>query len=454
MDNNGAVPQQHFGSKPSVLLVATNRWPLAARLACGFLDLGCRVAAVCPAPGHPIRKVHRFKHLYPYAALNPLESLRTAIEEFAPDFIVPLCDRSVQHLHDVHTRCSSKTKFDRRVRELIERSLGPAASYPIVSSRYDLLMLAKDEGIRVPETIRADSVADLASWGKRPPWLLKTDGSWGGRGVRRAETLTSGEESLRELASRISMFRLAKELLLNRDRDRTISSLQAGPPGIIAQAFVPGRPANCAVACWKGELLAAIAVEVLEAAGPCHPAIVVQLVEGREMLEAAKRIAGRLQLTGFFGLDFMIDDETGALYLIEMNPRCTPPCSLTLGEGRDLLGAIWAQLTEQKIPQREAVTDKTRIAYFPQAVQRSKDVADTSQVDAAYLDVPSGEPELVRELLHPWSERSLAGQLLDRLRRNPTAKQASSTHVFKVAQLKDSSNVRQPELAQTVELRP
>lgn len=452
MDNNGDVPKQYSG--PGILLAATNRWPLAARLASGFLGLRSRVAAVCPDPGHPIRKVRGVSRLYPYAGRHPMESLRAAIEEFAPDIIVPLCDRSVQHLHTLHGRCGSETELDRRTRSLIEQSLGPATSYPIVSSRYDLLMLAKEEGICVPKTVRVDSVEALSRWESRPPWLLKADGTWGGRGVRRAETLTSGEKALQDLASGTSVYRLIKELLLNRDRDWTISSLQAARPGIIAQAIVPGRPANCAVVCWKGEVLAGIAVEVVEAAGPCHPAIMVQVVEGREMLDAAKRIAYRLQLTGFFGLDFMIEDETSTLYLVEMNPRCTPPCSINLGDGRDLLAAIWAQLTTQAMPKRQSITQKTRIAYFPQAAQRNVDSADSSQLDSAYLDIPISEPELVHELLHPWSERSVVGQLLDILRRKPSARQTFPPYVFKVAQLQDGGNARQRELPQTAELHP
>jgi hypothetical protein len=367
--------------------------------------------------GNPIRKVRGFKHIYPYAGLTPLESLRTAIEEFAPDIIVPVCDKSVQHLHDLHANSSSETEVDRRVRELIERSLGPATSYPIVSARYDLLMLAKDEGIAVPETIRLDSVDDLRRWEGRLPCLLKADGTFSGFGVRRAETRACGEKALRELAKRGTTFQLIKTLLMSRDRDWTISNLLGEPPGVIAQAIVAGRPANCSVVCWKGEILAGTAVEVLEAAGPCQPAIVVQVVVGREMLDAAKRIARRLQLTGFFGLDFMIEDGTGALFLIEMNPRCTPPGSINLGEGRDLLAAIWAQLTKEQMPQREAMTDKMRIAYFPQAAKRSADSDGTSQLGSVYLDVPIGEPELVQELLDPWSERSLLGRTLDLVRR-------------------------------------
>jgi hypothetical protein len=418
MDNHGTLPERHSAPGPGILLVAANRWSLAARLASGFLDLGCRVAAVCPVPGHPIRKVPGVLHIYRYAARHPLDSLQTAIEEFAPDIIVPVCDRSVQHLHELHARCGSDTVLDRQTRMLIEQSLGPPDSYPIVSSRYDLLMLAKDAGIRVPETVRVDSAEDLRQWESRLPWLLKADGSSSGHGVRRAETLTRGEKALREIASRISAFQMFMQLLLYRDRAFTISRWAGSRPGIIAQAIVSGRPANCAVVCWKGELLAGIAVEVVQADGPFEPAIVVQVVEGREMLDAAKLISRRLQLTGFFGLDFMLEEGTGKSYLIEMNPRCAPPCSLNLGEGRDLMAAFWAKLADQETPQRPSITQKTRIAYFPTAVLRKGVLPDVSQSESIYLDVPVGEPELIQELLHPWSEMSLTGRLFHQLRRN------------------------------------
>ena len=453
MDNHGTWPVRHPLPGPGILLLNSNRWPLGARLASGFLELGCRVGAVCPVPGHPISKVRGPKSLYRYDGRHPLESMSAAIESFEPDIIVPLCDRSVQHLHELHARCNSESEFDRRTEKLIERSLGKVTSYPVVSSRHDLLMLAKDEDIRVPETVKVDSVEDLKKWENRLPWLLKANGTWGGRGVRRVETIDCAEEALRELTSRISAFRLVKQLVLNRDRDWAISNLHGSRPGIIAQAIVPGRPANCAVACWEGEVLAGIAVEVVQADGPWHPAIVVQVVEGREMLDAAKCIARRLQLTGFFGLDFMIEDGTGDLYLIEMNPRCTPPSSLNLGEGRDLLAAFWAQLAKQRTPRRQAITQKARIAYFPQATLRGADATGASQLDSAYLDIPNDEPELVQELLHPWSERSLVGKLLDCFRQKFSVKQDFPPYVFKVAQSEDNGRASQRELAQTSELR-
>jgi carbamoylphosphate synthase large subunit len=60
---------------------------------------------------------------------------------------------------------------------------------------------------------------------------------------------------------------------------------------------------------------------------------------------AAERIAYRLGLSGSFGLDFMIEDASLETYLIELNPRCSPLSHLQHGEERDLISALWAQLS-------------------------------------------------------------------------------------------------------------
>jgi hypothetical protein len=143
------------------------------------------------------------------------------------------------------------------------------------------------------------------------------------------------------------------------------------------------------------------------------------------MMFAAERIAARLGLSGFFGLDFMIDDESGATYLIEMNPRCTPLCHLQLGGRRDMVGALWSQLTEQPPRFASPLTNSDLIAYFPQARNSNSEF-----LEASFHDVPEGEPALTEELLHPWSERSLLGRLLDKVRQVAAQRKAPSACVF------------------------
>jgi hypothetical protein len=154
-------------------------------------------------------------------------------------------------------------------------------------------------------------------------------------------------------------------------------------------------------------VLAGSAVEVAVSEGATGPASVVRVVDNPEMMFAAERIAARLELSGFFGLDFMIADANGGAYLIEMNPRCTPLTHLRLGEGRDLVGALWAQLADRTLPKYEAITQSDRIAYFPQAGD-----AMGEPFASTYYDVPLGEPELADELRDPWLNHTLVHRLL------------------------------------------
>jgi hypothetical protein len=402
----------------------------------GLASMGGDISVVCPLPGHPAAKTSVVRRTFPYLPRQPLASLKRAIETVDPDIILPLCDRSVQYLHALHTAATSHDGPDSKIALLIERSLGAPASFQIVSSRYQLLQTARSEGIRVPEMIAIDSLTELNLWCTKtaPPWVIKADGTWGGRGVRVSKNANEALQDWQALSLRPTLLELIKRLSLNRDRGWILSDWwNHARPNILVQSYIKGRPANCAVVCWQGKLLAGIAVEVVQAQGPTEPAIVVQVVEGAEMLRAAQVLAQRLKLSGFFGLDFMIEENTELPYLIEMNPRCTPPCPIPLGRGCDLVAAMWAQLTNEPLDERNPVTNKTRITYFPRNGGKANDGADAIPLDSTYYDLPEGEPQLVEELLHPWSARSLLGQILDFVRKIATRDKTSTSYIFEKA---------------------
>jgi hypothetical protein len=415
---NSSIRQEN-SNRTKILLTDTNRWPLGPRLAMGFASMGCKVAVICPSPRHPASKTSAVRQTLTYVGAQPLASLRRAIESFDPDIILPLCDRSVQHLHELYAIETAHGKVDSKITQLIEYSLGAPESFPVVSSRYQLLQVARAEGIRAPDMIAIDSAAELELWCAQtaPPWVIKADGSWGGRGVRIARTMREAQHDWIELSQRPGLLELVKRLSLNRDRGWILSDWRRARPRVIVQSHINGRPANCAVVAWKGKLLAGIAVEVVQAQGPTEPAIVVEVVEGKEMLRAAAILTEHLNLSGFFGLDFMIEEGTGLPYLIEMNPRCTPPCPMPLGQGKDLLAALLAQVTARPLKERKPVTERSKIAYFPVNWGNAVLSSDLGAISSAYYDVPDGEPALVEELLRPWSARSYLGQALDLIRR-------------------------------------
>jgi ATP-grasp domain len=397
---------------PRVLLTATNRWPSTARLAIGFTRAGCRVSAVCPKQGHPLSSTSVVDELFPYSSIHPLDSLQRAIEAVQPQLVIPSDDRGVQHLHELYLRAQTSGTAGSAIAELIERSLGSPESFPIVGRRRELLEIARQEGLRVPQTKQLSTADDLKTWKttNELPWVLKGDGTFGGRGVRIAQTAEEAEFHFREIQELFGGMRAAKRAIVNRDPFWLRPWWNQVRPAVIVQSYIVGRPANCAFLCWRGEVLAGIAVEVVSSDGMTGPASIVRVVDNPEMMLAAERIARRLCLSGFFGLDFMIEDGDNASYLIEMNPRCTPLSHLQLGKGRDLVGALAAKLLAQPLRETPPVTQNELIAYYPQAWHCNSEFLDVS-----FQDIPQGEPKLVDELMWPWPDRSLLYRIVSKV---------------------------------------
>jgi hypothetical protein len=156
-----------------------------------------------------------------------------------------------------------------------------------------------------------------------------------------------------------------------------------------------------------------IEVEALLTYGATGCASVVQLIENREMKIAAENIAARLGLSGFFGLDFILEKDSERAFLIEMNPRLTPPCYLRLEKGRDLVGAMWASVTGEDLPENVPVTRSNLIVYQPEMLGRR----DMPQ--GGYYPAIDGEPELAQELEYPFPSRTILFRLIQRLERKP-----------------------------------
>lgn len=394
----------------TVLLADTTRSPGAARLAVGLARAGLVVSVVCPPRGHPVFMIRTSDRIFPYSGLRPLASLVAAIKGSQPQVIIPCDDRAVQHLHELYVRTQGAGKTEVDIAALIERSLGLPENYPLVLSRHAFLEIARDQGLRVPETRLVGTAGDLHDWNSNHgfPCVLKADGTSGGIGVKVAHTPDQAALSLSQLTQFYGAGRAVKRWIVNQDAFWVRPWWNRAQPPVIVQRYIPGRPANCAVICWKGKVLAGVAVEAVSTQGPTGPATVVRVVDSPQMMLAAEKVAGRLGLSGFFGLDFVIETGSNALYLIEINPRVTPPCHLQLGKGRDMIAALHAQLTGKPLHEAPPVTRNEMIAYFPGAWH-----AKSEAIESSFQDVPHDEPELVQELLQPWPNRTIVGRVFD-----------------------------------------
>ncbi|MGA2552075.1 MAG: ATP-grasp domain-containing protein [Burkholderiaceae bacterium] len=247
------------------------------------------------------------------------------------------------------------------------------------------------------------------------PAVIKLDFTWGGQGV---SIVYHEEEARRVVGSMRTRPPVSKTLLralLDRDPSFVPDYLRTPPRTVIVQEFISGFPANRAVACWRGKVLAGISVLALETQHSTGPATVVQVIENEEMSAVAVRLVRRLGLSGLWGLDFVLEASSGAAYLIEMNPRATPISHLALEGGSSLAAAIYAQLAGISARERSASRSQEIIALFPGEMNRDP---SSPYLRSEYEDIPWGEPEFVRECLRkPWSERGVLAQMWSRIRR-------------------------------------
>jgi len=380
--------------KPTVLVVSTSRSFSPARLAMALVNAGCTVKAVCP-PRHPLAKTSAVSQVLTYHGLAPLVSLAGAIAATKPDLVLPFDDPATLHLHELHHQELRRGKAGAGTCSLIERSLGAPAGFPIVYARTTTMELAEQEGIRIPKSAVVRSTDDLRKSITRMgfPIVLKANATSGGDGVSIVHTLAEAEHALQALAAPPLLARAAKRAFIDQDLTLVWPSLLRKRYVVNAQAFVTGREATSAIACWKGTVLASLHFEVLKKQDAGGPSTVLRLIENPEMSAAAEKMARRLELSGLHGFDFMLEAHTGNPYLIEINPRATQVGHLTLGPGRDLPAALHAAVTGEVIRPAPKVTENDTIALFPQEWIRNP---ASAFLKSGYHDVPWEEPDLIR----------------------------------------------------------
>jgi len=359
---------------------------------------------VCPA-SHPARKTKAVRRIHVYRGLAPLTSFARAIATTDPDFIVSGDDLATQHLHRLYAREKRNGRAKSSICASIERSLGAPESFPVVNARAAFMDSAHQEGLRVPPTQVIRNIHDLRTWiaGTGLPIVLKADGTSGGDGVRIAHTMTEAERFFRELQAPPLLARAVKRALVDEDKTLMWPSILRRRPVVNAQAFVAGREATSAVVCWKGAVLASLDFEVVNKASSRGHATVVRVIENAEMSAAAEKMARRLNLSGIYGFDFMLESETGNAYLVEINPRSTQVGHLSLGPGRDIPAALYAALSGKAVEAAPRITEKDTIALFPQEWIRD---AESPFLRLAYHDIPLQEPELIRDCVINYQKQS------------------------------------------------
>ena len=230
--------------------------------------------------------------------------------------------------------------------------------------------------------------------------------------MRVVRSLTEGEQELTRLLRPRGWTFACKRMVVDRD-PLALWSKRHQNPIVTVQEFIPGRPANLMMACWKGQVLGTVTVEVLWSQGVTGAAMVVRLINHGEIERAASKLAKRLELSGFHGLDFVLDAYSGAAHLIEMNPRCTQLGHLSIAGQGSLVGLLCSRLGMPAPitphPTQTVGLSAGETIFFPKAFSGN---LVSAYLGGGYQDLPLDQPALMRELLkEEWPHRQWQARL-------------------------------------------
>lgn len=397
------------GGWPHVLLLATQPWPISARLGLAMQAVGFRVSIWCPRSNALLRTGIVDSH-YPYRLLDPVGSLEAAMLAASPDLIVPCDEPATTNLQQLTEKAMATSQLD-CVLQAIERSLGPAAGVKRLTERAYILKAASDGGATVPANAAIANPADLRVWlaANGFPAYLKADGTFGGLGVRQVHTFQEAEAAFNALYTAHEASRAIKRAAFDHDPTLIRPLFHHHQPALSVQRSISGINVNSAIFCWQGRVLASLTMQVVTVGCEYGPSTVLRRIQNPMMDRTAETLASRLKLSGFYGLDFILEEHTGIPWLIEMNSRATQIPHLALGPGHDLPAAAFAALTGLPIRPRPMVTNEETIVLFPQ--EWNRDPNSPLIRSSYYHDVPWESPALVRTYVRQRFEKR---QLLTR----------------------------------------
>ena len=395
-----------------MLVISATLWPIAGRISIALSKVGFHVGALS-RPDSVIRKVKAIDEHFTLKPWAKRKSIVSAIEAFAPDFLVCTDDEAILDLHRLHREISQTGRQEGApgIARLIETSLGDPDKFPITRDRSRLIAFASTLGIRCPKTVVVpdETVLDCEIERLELPVVLKADGTSGGVGVRLVYERAEARKAFRELSTPgwlgvlvQSFDGLTYQPLVDRimRRRRTVS----------VQEYIVGRPANRAVLCWNGRTLAGLSVEVHQTQHRTGPSTVSGIVHHHEMMIAAETLVRSLGLTGYHGFDFVIDAENRA-WLLELNSRVTSMSHFSVGNFNPA-AALFSSLAGNEVAAAESPDIDRLIALFPQEWQRCP---DSAYLHSCYHDVPWDEPEFVRACLSAQAETSRTGRFRQRV---------------------------------------
>ena len=323
--------------------------------------------------------------------------MEAAILATAPDFIVPCDEPATVDLQEAAERAMATPRLAPHS-PCDWFSLG-TANLKQLTDRFHVLKTAEDAGAAVPAYAAVRTQADLRAWldANGFPAYLKADGTFAAMGVRRVDTYEAAESAFRALHDPPAAMLAIRRLALHDDPAVLRLFLRPAPPALCIQRAVAGVEVNSAFFCWRGRVVASLNMQVMADRYERGPSTVLRRIQNAMMDRAAEILASRLNLSGFYGLDFVLEEQTGIPWLLEMNSRVTQIPHLALGLGHDLPAAAFAAVTGRPVCPRPPVTAQRHYCAVPAGMgPRSSQSVDPSALSRCPWEV-SGTGSRVRQ---------------------------------------------------------
>ena len=371
---------------PLLLVATTTTWLGAARMPRPLAEAGFDVSVLAPRRSlyEKSRYVATIGHLDDNATpLQWVHSFAAAVQATTPRLVVPCDDSAFWLMQMLAASPPEGLSHALQLQALIRDSLGDPAWFQASVQKTLLPAAAEALGVRVPAfvvTAEAEAAREFAAVHGYPV-VLKRNHSSAGEGVRICAGPTELAPAFRALQGlRVTYFaRTGRELLV--------------------QEYIVGCVKSYHMAAWKGRLLTGYAAEKLERnPSPTGPSTVQRYHHDADIEEMAVKLTRGFGMTGFFSPECIVDERTGAAYLLEISRRMVP--SQHRGSDIDVnhCAALYAAL--HGIPQttRSGLDPGEEYigVHFPQEWLRDPRSDWLRNYPA---DVPWDEPELVMALL-------------------------------------------------------
>jgi glutathione synthase/RimK-type ligase-like ATP-grasp enzyme len=389
------------GPKCKVLLFSSMDGEFAPLIASRLKRMDVAVDALCPSH-HVLAYSAAVAKVFRFGFATPLSNLSAAIAASAAGLIIP-CDDTARYTLSRLYRANADSSDSKSVeaRALIERSLGQREHFQLAEEKSQLLAALADSGVRLPRSLPIEGKNALEQICRtlKFPVVLKRDRTYGGTGVAICRDLEEVIGAYQRLTSPPTLRDTMRQVIRKANFSALRDLFGAPQSAVVAQAYIEGRPANRAVGCWQGKILAGLTVVAIETSenNPTRPSTVVQIVRNEEIDRMAEIVVGKLGLSGTCGLDFVIETGTELPYFLELNPRATPTCHLGRAIDSDVCAAlshaIMGTPPDDVIPEKD--TDGP-IALFPGELKRDP---CSPYLYSSYHAVPWDDPKVLVQML-------------------------------------------------------